>query len=80
MIGNTSSLFDIVFVRSKGIQLVNMEKSNSNILEILDKTRSIHRTEQCTLVLELTVSLYFTDSFRFSLETDSVQYFSYDLF
>ena len=59
---------------------MNMEKSNSNILEILDKSISIHRTEQCILVLELTVSLYFTDSFHFSQETDSVQYFSYDLF
>ena len=57
-----------------------MEKSNSNIWEILDNTRSIHRTEQCTLVLELTASLYFTDSFCLSQETDSVQYFSYDLF
>ena len=51
---------------------MNMEKSNSNNYEILDKTKSIHRTEQCTFVLELTVSLYFIDSFRFSKETDSI--------
>ena len=60
--------------------MVNMEKSNSNNLEILDKIRSIHRTEQCTLVLELTVSLYFTDSFCFSQETNSIHSYRYNLF
>ena len=57
-----------------------MEKSNSNIEEILDKNRSINKTEQCALVLELTVSLYFSESFRFSLETDSIHSYSYNLF
>ena len=56
-IGNTSSWFELVFERSKVFQLVNMEKSNFKIGEILDKSISIHKTKQCIFVSELTVSL-----------------------
>ena len=66
MTWNTGSWFDLVFERSKDIKSVKMEKSNSNNSKILDKILIHTQNGVMGLVLELTVSMYFIDGFRFS--------------
>ena len=66
MTWNTGSWFDLVFERSKDIKSVKMEKSNSNNSKILDKILIHTQNGVMGLVLELTVSMYFINGFRFS--------------